>query len=296
MISNVNEYLSQLRKELADCDRATIQDALSDAEEHLRNSIDSARENKPDIPEIDALGPIVQEYGTPSEIAAVYREIESRVGPSLAPLKKPEKRSWFLRFFGVVADPRAYGAFFYLIFSLALGIIYFTWAITGLSLSAGLIILIFGVLFFGVFMLSVRGISLIEGRLIEALLGIRMPRRPFFTSKDRGLWPKFKSLVSDKYTWFSLIYMIIMLPLGIIYFTVFVTLIALSLWFVAFPILQLGFGLPMFTNYGSLYYLNGWVMPIVVVVGILLFVLTLHLAKFTGNMHGKLAKAMLVRE
>jgi len=296
MINNVNEYLSQLRKELAGCDRATIQDALSDAGEHLKNSLDSALETRPDIAETEALGPIITEYGTPAEIAAVYREIESRVGPSLAPLQKPQKRSWFLRFFGVVADPRAYGAFIYLIFSLALGIIYFTWAVTGLSLSAGLIILIFGVLFFGVFMLSIRGISLIEGRLVEALLGIRMPRRPFFTSRDRGLWPKFKSLISDKYTWLTLIYMIIMLPLGIIYFIVFVTLIALSLWFVAFPILQLSFGLPMFTNDGSLYYLNGWVMPVVVVAGILLFILTLHLAKFTGNMHGRLAKAMLVRE
>jgi hypothetical protein len=52
----------------------------------------------------------------------------------------------------------------------------------------------------------------------------------------------------------------------------------------------------MFTNNGSLYYLNGWVMPIAVIAGILLFLLTLHLAKVIGNAHGKLAKAMLVRE
>jgi hypothetical protein len=37
-------------------------------------------------------------------------------------------------------------------------------------------------------------------------------------------------------------------------------------------------------------------MPIVVIAGVLLFFVTLHLAKIIGNFHGNLAKAMLVRE
>jgi hypothetical protein len=52
----------------------------------------------------------------------------------------------------------------------------------------------------------------------------------------------------------------------------------------------------MFSVNGSLYYLTGWMMPIAVIAGVLLFFLTLHLAKIIGNLHGKLAKAMLVRE
>ena len=38
MINTIEEYLSQLKEELAGNDRATIQDALSDAEEYLRNA------------------------------------------------------------------------------------------------------------------------------------------------------------------------------------------------------------------------------------------------------------------
>ena len=57
--------------------------------------------------------------------------------------------------------------------------------VTGLSLSLGLLILIVGipltVLFFG----SVRGLALLEGRLVEALLGERMPRRPRYTDRSR---------------------------------------------------------------------------------------------------------------
>jgi hypothetical protein len=52
----------------------------------------------------------------------------------------------------------------------------------------------------------------------------------------------------------------------------------------------------MFSVNGSLYYLNGWVMPIAVIAGVLLFFLILHLAKIIGSAQGRLAKAMLVRE
>ena len=42
-----------------------------------------------------------------------------------------------------------------------------------------------------------------------------MPRRPIFTNNNLSLWGRFKSLITDKYTWFTLAYMIMQLPLGI---------------------------------------------------------------------------------
>jgi uncharacterized membrane protein len=295
-ISSVDGYLQQLKEELKNCDRATVQDALSDAEEYLRNALDNLKSARPDIPEENIFSSVVEEYGTPAEIAAAYRKIEARTSPSLTARTQKKNQSFFRRFFGVVVEPKAWGALLYLLFSLATGIIYFTWTVTGISLSLGLLILIIGIPIAGVFILSTRGIALLEGRMVEALLGIRMPHRPLFSPNDKGLWAKFKALITDRYTWFSMIYMLLQLPLGIAYFTVFITLISMSLAFVASPILELGWNLPMFTNNGSLYYLNGWVMPIVVIIGVLLFFITLHLAKIVGNLHGKLAKAMLVRE
>ena len=296
MINNIEGYLQQLKKELANCDRATIQDALSDAEEYLRNALENRLENKPEIPEENAFSSVVEEYGTPAEIADAYRKIEARTSPSLNTRTQKKNQSFFSRFFGVVVEPKAWGALLYLLFSLATGIIYFTWTITGISLSLGLLVLVIGIPIAGVFILSTRGLALLEGRMVEALLGIRMPHRPLFSKKDQGLWGKFKALITDRYTWFSMVYMLLQLPLGIAYFTVFITLISISLRLVLTPILELVFNVPMFTNNGSLYYLNGWMMPIAVIAGILLFFMTLHLAKLTGNAHGKLAKAMLVRE
>jgi len=304
MIQSIGDYLSQLKKELSGCDRAMIQDALSDAEEYLRKALNSAMANNAAISEADTLSQIIERYGMPEEIATGYREIEHRVTPALVQPSYPDEpeeakrekdeRPFLKRFFGVFADPIAWGAFLYLLFSLLTGIFYFTWAVTGISLSAGLIILIIGLPFTGLFILSVRGIGLVEGRIVEALLGIRMPRRQQFHRKYEGLWSRFKNIVLDKYTWLSIVYMILQLPLGTIYFSVLITLIAISLSGIAMPILQLGFDIPININSGS-YYLAGWMLPLVVVAGILLATLTMHLAKYVGRMHGALAKILLVR-
>jgi len=296
MENNIDGYLRQLKTEMKDCDRATVQDALSDAEEYLRNAMDNLKTNKPGVPEANAFSSVVEEYGTPAEIADAYRKIEARTSPSLVAGTTRKNMSFFGRFFGVVIEPKAWGALLYLLFTLATGIIYFTWAVTGISLSLGLLILIIGIPIAGLFILSTRGLALLEGRLVEALLGIRMPHRPLFSPKDKGIWAKFKALLIDKYTWFSMVYMLLQLPLGITYFTVFITLISTSLALVAAPIWSWAFNLPVFTNNGTQYILNGWVTPFLTVAGVILFFATLHLAKVIGGLHGKLAKAMLVRE
>jgi uncharacterized membrane protein len=296
MENNIDGYLRQLKAEMKDCDRATVQDALSDAEEYLRNALDNLKANKPGVPEANAFASVVEEYGTPAEIADAYRKIEARTSPSLVARTTKKNQAFLSRFFGVVIEPRAWGALLYLLFTLATGIIYFTWTVTGISVSLGLLILIIGIPIAGLFILSTRGLALLEGRMVEALLGIRMPHRPLFSPNDKGIWAKFKALLIDKYTWFSMVYMLLQLPLGIFYFTVFITLIAVSLGLVAAPIVGLVFNQPMFVINNTQYFLNGWVLPFTVIAGVLLFFLTLHLAKAIGGLHGKLAKTMLVRE
>jgi uncharacterized membrane protein len=83
MENNIDGYLRQLKAEMKDCDRATVQDALSDAEEYLRNALDNLKANKPAVPEANAFSSVVEEYGTPAEIADAYRKIEARTSPSL---------------------------------------------------------------------------------------------------------------------------------------------------------------------------------------------------------------------
>jgi hypothetical protein len=295
MPQRIDEYLARLREALEGTDRATIQDALADAEEHLRTALGMALQDHPELNEQKALEAIMEEYGTPEETATAYREIEQRTQPAFAP-RRSEHRSVTGRVLGVFIDPRAYAALFYMLFSLITGIIYFTWATSGLSISAGVIILIIGIPFFGLFLLSVQGLALVEGRIVEALLGVRMPRRPIFSRKDLPMWGKFKSLVKDRRTWLTLLYMIMLMPLGIVYFTLFLTLLVFALYGLVSPLLFYYFDLPLAHINGVEIFVPGWYAPLTVFAGILLLMLTLHLAKGLGHLHGRLAKTMLVKD
>src|SRR5438034_547908 len=114
----------------------------NDAEEYLRAEVAA----HPDKSESDVLELIASTYGAPDEVAAAYRDTEAKVK---AALKTPTPRaaanaSGLARFFAVYQDPRAYTSLFYMLLTLATGIVYFTFVVTGLSLSAGFAVLIIG--------------------------------------------------------------------------------------------------------------------------------------------------------
>lgn len=294
MSNPVDEYLIKLKTALQGCDQATVQDALADAEDHLRTALSKAKEIQPGPDEAGSLDAIIEEYGSPEEVAAAYREIERRLPPTLAPAPQSADRSLWLRIFGVVVEPRAWGALLYMLISLLTGILYFTWAITGLSLSVSLIILIIGLPFLFLFLLSVRGIALVEGRIVEALLGVRMPRRSIFVDKNKGFWARLKELVSSWLVWKTLLYMLLMLPLGIIYFTIFVTLISLGLGMVVLPFVQLFIHLPLITINSVRYFVPFWQMPFWAAAGALVLLASMHFAKLVGWVQGSFAKLMLM--
>lgn len=230
---SIVDYLEQLRTALRGADPALIQDALYDAEEHLRAEL----ADQPNRSEADMLEHVVGSYGAPEEVAEIYRDQEIRIQRAIRTPPAPPRRSLVGRFFGVAADPRTYGALFYMLLALATGIFYFTWAVTGVSLSFGLSVLIIGIPFVVLFLGSVRALSLLEGRIVEVMLGVRMPRRPPYpTVQGLSLMKRIGAMFTDGRTWGTLFYMLLMLPLGIIYFTLTVTLISVSIVLASAPI------------------------------------------------------------
>jgi len=179
--------------------------------------------------------------------------------------------------------------------SLATGIFYFTWTVTGLSLSAGLMILIIGIPFAALFLGSTRVLSLVEGRLVEVMLGERMPRRPAYAPKGEGWLKRIGAMFADPRTWSTLLYFVLMLPLGIVYFTIAVTGLAVGIACTIAPIAiflvpghiraEINFGdfVPPIVG-----------VPLTFVVGIVVLFATLHLARGIGRMHGTIAKNLLV--
>jgi len=295
MIKSIEEYLEQLKTELQGSDAATLQDALSDAEEHLRLALANSRESQPERSDEEALNSIIEQYGTPSETASAYAEVERRTVPQLS-RENPKIESALARFFGVYTDARAWGALLYMLIAFVTGIFYFTWAVTGFSLSVSFAIFIFGLPFALLFFLSVRGLALLEGRLVEGLLGVRMPRRPLFTQPNLKWFERLKELAVDKHTWFSILYMLIQFVLGTIYFVLFVTILSFSLSFIAIPFFQEIFGYGAIMNNDVRYYFPSWSYPLLVLGGFLLWTIFMNLARGIGQLHGRMAKAMLVTE
>ncbi|MCD4700511.1 MAG: sensor domain-containing protein [Candidatus Aegiribacteria sp.] len=291
MIKLIEDYLNAFREELKGSDRATIQDALSDAEDHLSTALDTELFEHPDKTVEAALTNIVSRYGEPEEVAEHYRNVEKYTTPAFSSDKRT--RRGISAFCGIIADPSAWAALLYMILSLATGIVYFTWAVSGFSVSAGLMVLIIGVPLAWLFFLSFRALAFVEGRIVEALLGVRMPRRAIFVRKGKGWWGSIKGIFSTGSTWSSFMYLILMMPLGVLYFTVFITLTAVSLALITDPIFELILKIPMF-DFPEVWWTPIWLMPFVVLAGVVLFLSTLHLAKMTGRFHGKLARTMLV--
>jgi len=300
---SIDEYLKQLRAAFEGQDPALIQDALYDAEEYLRAEVAA----HPDKSEADVLELIASTYGAPDEVAAAYRDTEAKVKAALkTPLPAAGAgTSGWKRFFGIYLDPRTYTSIFYMLLALATGILYFTVVVTGLSLSFGFAILIIGIPFFLAFIGITRVIALGEGRLLEAMTGERMPRRPVHPGPPAGWLKRIGEMLTDVRTWTTLLYMLLMLPLGIVYFTVTVTGLAVGLAFTAAPLLAFarwlgwdsdatlfsddarigGFALSDHSMFAAL---------ILGALGVLIVTLLMHAARAIGRGHAHLAKALLV--
>ncbi len=300
--TNIPDYLEHLRRSLTGADPALVQDALYDAEEYLRSEM---AEN-PATSEAEVIARVASSYGAPDEVAEIYRDTEVKVQTALRAPPPRQHRSLLGKFFGVIAEPRTYAALFYMLLSLATGIFYFTWVVTGVSLSAGLAVLIIGIPFAILFLGSVRMFSLLEGRIVEVMLGERMPRRPLYSSRGKPWLTRIGEMFADPRTWTTLLYMVLMLPLGIIYFTIAITLLSVSLSFIAAPVMVVAGYATVNQNY------DGWMLlglengvfgtslgylglPLVFVIGILLLFVTLHVARGIGYLHGQFAKHLLVK-
>lgn len=290
----VREYLDQLQRALKGAPAGLIADALADCEEHLNNEISQ----NPQLDQHQVLAGVIETYGTPEEIAEEYRDMEAAISGPFPKSEQPHERHY--GFFNVISDPRTYGALLFMLLALPTGIFYFVWTITGISLTLGFAVLIIGIPFALLFIASVRVLSHVEGRIVEGLLGVRMPRRlPAPTTAEETLISRIKDALVDTRTWSSMFYLLLRLPLGIIYFVI-------SLVSIVVPIALTGGALLGLITNESYFQFDGvpWLdhfshtapgLILFGVIGILLFFAALHLARGIGFLHGKLAELLLVR-
>lgn len=297
---SIDGYLKELRSILADEDPALVQDALYDAEEYLRAEVAS----HPDKSEADVLELIASTYGAPDEVAAAYIDTEAKVKAALrTPVReRPEAAGLIRRFFSIYSDSRSYTSLFYMLLALVTGIAYFTFVIVGLSVSAGLSILIIGLPVFLAFIGMARVISLGEGRLLEAVTGERMPRRPVHPGPPATLKTRIVEMLKDVRTWTTLAYFLLKLPLGIAYFVIAVVGLSVGTALTVAPFLKISedLGWIYFGDAEPIHLEPSWLgqwpgLIVAVIFGILVLTLTLHIARGVVRLHTVVAKSLLVR-
>jgi uncharacterized membrane protein len=293
---SIEQYLDALKGALAGEDPALIQDALYDAEEYLRAEVAA----NPSRTESDTLELIASTYGAPEEVALAYRTTEKQVRTALAPPPRKAPRTILGRFFGVYGDSRTWTALFYLLLALVTGVFYFTMTVTGLSVSAGLSVLIVGIPFFLIFVGFTRVLALAEGRLVEGLLGQRMPRRPLYPASGVPILERIKDMLADRRTWTTMFYFLLMLPLGIFYFVVATVGISVGIGLVGGSIaavlmaLDVGSGSLSIDGHAVYYGPSPWAAPFLLIGGIILLTAVMHGVRAIGRAHGTLAKHLLV--
>lgn len=106
-------------------------------------------------------------------------------------------------------------------------------------------------------------------------------------------------MLKDRRTWSTLVYLILMLPLGIAYFVTAVVGLVISLSFIFAPLAVLAGRLGWFDQERAVHlsppWLDSfWASPILMLAGILLLTTLMHLARGVGRLHAQYAKVLLV--
>ena len=176
------------------------------------------------------------------------------------------------RFFGVVRRPQTWLGILFNWLAFPLGLFYFVFLITGLSLGVGLVVVWVGI----PILLVVAGAWWLFGAFerVQAryLLGADVPGAPREWEKVDGVWAKLRAHFGSATTWKDLVYLLAKLPFGIVSTTLLVVAAAMVFWFVAMPFFSV-FDVPI---------VNGtWVPPlwfglICLPLGILVFFVALH--------------------
>ncbi|HSK37488.1 MAG TPA: sensor domain-containing protein, partial [Actinomycetota bacterium] len=132
-------------------------------------------------------------------------------------------------------DLRTLTATIYLLVSMFIGLTWHVLLATGLTLGVGTLIIWVGVFVLALTLLAWRGGAWLERRWIRATLGVDIPD-PYRPLPAGSLWRRARVLASDPATWKDLAYLVVLLPLGLIWFVVTTTVWTLALGMLTAPL------------------------------------------------------------
>ncbi|MCX4628207.1 sensor histidine kinase [Streptomyces sp. NBC_01443] len=171
-----------------------------------------------------------------------------------------------MRIGGVLRAPvegRTWREFGYLMLGLPLSVLYFSLAITGVSLGAGLLVTFLGVPVLAGVLAMCRGFGRVERARVRGLLGVDIAEPAPVRAKKRGPLAAMGALLKSGSAWRHALYSVIHLPWAIFAFTVALVFWAYGwafllypVWFWVFPAYTGWPGLQLFQNGDYTMYLD----------------------------------------
>jgi hypothetical protein len=130
---------------------------------------------------------------------------------------------------------RGYTAVTHHLLGLPLGVAYFTWLVTGLSLGLGLAVTLIGIPILTLVLASVRPLLAAERKMANALLGSEIADAPLSPGGE-GWLGRAKAYWTDGRTWRGIAYLLARFPVGTATFTVAVAAYGAALYAIAAPV------------------------------------------------------------
>jgi signal transduction histidine kinase len=121
----------------------------------------------------------------------------------------------------------------YLVLALPMGILTFTWVVTGWSIGLALLITFIGLPILMITVYASRWLAWIERRRAALVLG--EPIAEVYKRSEGGFFARVRTMFSDPSTWKDLAWHLLLLPIGIADFVVAVTAWSVSLGLVSVP-------------------------------------------------------------
>ncbi|NHJ49837.1 MAG: hypothetical protein FK733_18740 [Asgard group archaeon] len=201
-------------------------------------------------------------------------------------------------FWDVYTHGRTYLNLLYLLLLFPIGIILFVYTVTCFSTFVGLIPIVVGIFLLYFFLLSLPFLMKIQAWLMKITVGIefKQPKTEMKIDEDETFMNKAKKALKNKVILKSLLYnLFIAMPLGIIVFTLEITLLSVSIGFIfnwiGFIVNIHSIPLTWFAYFPTW----AWIIVSILtsVIGVFLLTASLHLTNRIAIYHGRFVKKLM---
>jgi len=203
----------------------------------------------------------------------------------------------FARFFGVIIRGQTYLNLLYLLLALPLGIFYYIYLVGQFVAGIPLVFIFIGILILVAVFAAWVAFVAFERQLAIWLLRADVPSYAPETMDYKSSSGWIGGLLTNRVTWTGLLFLFLKFPFGVFSFVVLVTLLAITIAFLAAPFIYNLIPLEVwFTNEAVWQVDTMWKALILFVIGFLMIFASLHLLNVLAWIWGRMAYWMLGRE